>query len=128
MKRLLATPILVIFLSACTGLGKPPAPPLPSPEQALFDAGLKELADGGTSPALVQLSQRPASPWQQRAQTLLEWQGKIREQGHAATASLQQQLRACRSTGDKLSQENATLSHDLQELKKIMVEMEKRRK
>ena len=129
MVRLLGTWMLLLLLAACSRpVGSSFSPPSDS-DRALFFQGLDELATAETSPALSELAGRPdQGPWQRRARILLAWQSRLRDQEHHSAADLHQKLRSCRSSNDKLTQENATLHHDLQELKRIMVEMEKRGK
>ena len=129
MKRLLAIWMLGISLAACTGPGRTLLSPLSDPDQALFLKGLEELKTQDASPTLGALANRSEpDPWRQRARTLLDWQTRVQDQGQSRKSTLQNQLRACRISTDKLTRENSALSHDLQELKRIMVEMEKRSK
>lgn len=121
--------MLCLFLVACTGPGRHIFSPLTDPNQAMFLKGLEELKTGDASPTLEELANRPeAGPWQFRARTLLHWQTRIRNEEQSKVLDLQNQLRGCRSSNDRLSQENGSLNHDLQELKRIMVEMERRSK
>ena len=129
MIRLLGTWMLLLLLAACSRPVGSSIYPSSDSDRALFFKGLDELATVETSPALSELAVGPdQGPWQQRAQILLDWQSRLRAQEHHSAANLNQQLRSCRSSNDKLTQENVTLHHDLQELKRIMVEMEKRGK
>jgi cytochrome c-type biogenesis protein CcmH/NrfF len=129
MKRLIAIWVLCFSLAACTAPGRTLFSPLSDPDQSLFIKGLEELNTQDASPTLSALANRPEpSPWRQRARTLLDWQTRVQDREQSRASSFQNQLRACRISNDKLTQENAALSHDLQELKRIMVEMEKRGK
>ena len=129
MKRLLAIWMLCFSLAACTGPERTLLWPLSNPDQALFLQGLDELKTQDASPTLGALANRSEpGPWRQRARTLVDWQTRVQDQAQSKKSNLQNQLRACRISTDKLTQENSALSHDLQELKRIMVEMEKRSK
>ena len=130
MKRLFATWTVCLCLAACVGRAPAPASPTTEvPPRDLFFKGLTELQKADTSPSLAALAGRSEpGPWRDRAKVLLDWQERLRSQEGAARSNLQQELRRCREGREKLSAENASLNHDLQELKRIMVEMEKRSK
>ena len=129
MKRLLAIWMLCFSLAACTGPGRTLLSPPSDPDQTLFLKGLEELKTQDASPTLSALAKRSEPGiWRQRARTLRDWQTRVQDQEQSRNSNLQNQLRACRISNDKLAQENSALSHDLQELKRIMVEMEKRSK
>lgn len=130
MKHLLATGCVCLCLAACTG--RPAATtfvPSADSSRTLFFKGLEELQHADSSPTLAALANRAApDPWQSRARLLLSWQERLRRQDQGSRKELQRDLRRCREGREKLSGENAALNHDIQELKRIMVEMEKRSK
>jgi hypothetical protein len=64
-------------------------------------------------------------PWRQRAEALLAWQDQLAKQERRITL-LEKRLRTCSSDSRALKERNAKLNQDLQELKRILVEMETR--
>ncbi|HKJ87840.1 MAG TPA: hypothetical protein VKA48_04975 [Gammaproteobacteria bacterium] len=90
-----------------------------------FIRGLDKLI-AGQATGLKKIAAGPASgPWRERAAALLARQERLAKQAHRI-GLLEQRLQTCDSGSKALKERNAKLKQDLQELKRILVEMETR--
>lgn len=99
----------------------PLSPPQHPRQPELFFRALDALRAGQTTQ--LELLARPDTeePWRSRARQLLDLQHQLSEETSRQT-SLQKKLQACLVNTSDLEKANETLLHDLEELKKILVE------
>jgi hypothetical protein len=107
----------------------PSMPAVPNDERSTqFVQGFDEMTGSGRSETLGRLAEDPnAGPWRERARSLLE--GKERAGNLSReNENLRQQLRQARATEEQMARDNASLKKDLEQLKRILVDMETRPK
>jgi hypothetical protein len=110
---------LAAFSTACISLPKSPGD-LP-PEHQLFLQAVDETSSAAPGTALDTLRRNyPDSPWTAKAQALADL-NRTREALEIKVQTLQQDK-------NRLLQENRKLKEDLDKLKKLVIEMEQRRK
>lgn len=119
--------VFLMALTACTQpVMRQPAPN--DDRSALFQNGLDELIESGRSDALSRLAEEgDAGQWRVRAQNLMEWKQRAGNLSRE-NENLRQQLRQARLSEEQLAKDNTMLKKDLEQLKKILVEMETRPK
>ena len=127
MTRFTALCLTTLLLAACASPPGRPDIPAAEPVREVFLQGLDEWLTSGSSATLQGLAQANGSDvWTGRAQGLLGWQAEVTAGLRSRGAEQQRQINHCREANEKFARENAALTHDLQELKRIMVEMERR--
>jgi hypothetical protein len=110
---------LAAFPTACSSLPKGPGDR--PPEHQLFLQAVDETSSAAPGPALEALRRDyPDSPWTAKAQGFADL-NRTRETLEIKIQTLQQDK-------NRLLQENRKLKEDLDKLKKLVIEMEKRRK
>ncbi len=119
--------LFLLVLTACTQ----PVMQRPAPtddRSALFLNGLDELIESGRSDALSRLAEEgDAGHWRERARNLMEWKQRAGNLSRE-NENLRQQLRQSRLSEEQMAKDNTLLKKDLEQLKKILVEMETRPK
>jgi hypothetical protein len=111
--------LLTVFATACGAL--PKGPGMEAREHTLFLQAMDETAAATPGTALVTLQRDyPDSPWTARARALTE-ADKARKALEVKVQTLQQEK-------NRLLQENSKLKEDLEKLKKLGIETERRRK
>lgn len=118
--------LLLFCLLAAGCLG--PGWPLQTPAEVLFHRGAEELAAGKEPQSLTTLIRRyPESPWTQRALSLSRLADEQKRLGDQLR-SLEAEVSRSRREGKQKDEELARLRQDLERLKQLVIEMEKRAK
>jgi hypothetical protein len=117
--RMLGVFLLAVFAAACGSLPKGPGA-LPAAHE-LFLQATDEISSGRTGPALDTLRHDyPDSPWTAKAQNFLELD--------QAQETLEIKVQTLQQEKSHLLQENRKLKEDLDQLRKLVIETERRRK
>ncbi len=96
--------------------------------EALFDQGLKEMAGDKNPKSLAELQKRfPQSPWARRA-GVLNRLSAARQRTDKQLQAMEQGLTDCRTKSRKDQEELLRLRNDLEALKRLVIETEKRAK
>lgn len=117
--RFLLTLTLVFLIAACSALPKLPEAHPPADE--LFLQALGEISAATPGAALDMLRRDyPDSPWTASAQSINELQ-----QAHDAQEA---RIRSLQQEKNRLLQENRKLKEDMEKLRKLVIETERRRR
>lgn len=110
---------LAVFPTACSSLPKIPGGQ--PPEHQLFLQAVDETPSEDRGAALEALRRDyPDSPWAAKAQALADL--------NQTCETLESKVQNLQQDKNRLLQENRKLKEDLDKLKKLVIEMEKRRK
>lgn len=105
-------------------LAPPPAAPTPA-EQPLFLQVIDELVNDRPPTALVELERLyPQTPQTEHARTLADAFAKRQQQ----ITQLQKEKSRCQLEKDRLSKDFRQLQEDQEKLRKLVIDMEKRRR
>ena len=118
--------ILLLFLLLSTGCSLPHL--AQKGAESLFDQGLKEMAADKKPKSLAELQRRfPESTWARRASVLSRLYA-ARQNTDKQLQVLEQELSDCSTKSRQDQEELLQLRNDLQALKQLVIETEKRAK